>query len=149
MIGQIDSTVVSSINENGLTQHVNYSPCIPHDQVSAAHRSSTLLLLLLMPDSEPRAKGLVTGKLFEYMASGRPILCIGPENGDAARILRETGAGQTVSFGDKEKIKMMLKDLYQKYLDHNLTNNISAAVEQYSRKTMAGDYARLLGQVLI
>lgn len=149
MIGQIDSTVVSNIDENGLTQHVNYSPCIPHDQVSAAHRSSTLLLLLLMPDSEPRAKGLVTGKLFEYMASGRPILCIGPENGDAARILRETGAGQTVSFGDKEKIKMTLKDLYQKYLDHNLTNNTSTAVEQYSRKTMAGDYARLLGQALI
>ena len=149
MIGQIDSTVVSSIDENGLTQHVNYSPCIPHDQVSAAHLSSTLLLLLLMPDSEPRAKGLVTGKLFEYMASGRPILCIGPENGDAARILRETGAGQTVSFGDKEKIKMTLKDLYQKYLDHNLTNNTSTAVEQYSRKTMAGDYARLLGQALI
>lgn len=149
MIGQIDSTVVSSIDENGLTQHVNYSPCIPHDQVSAAHRSSTLLLLLLMPDSEPRAKGLVTGKLFEYMASGRPILCIGPENGDAARILRETGAGQTVSFGDKEKIKMTLKNLYQKYLDHNLTGNTSAAVEQFSRKTMAGDYARLLGQALI
>lgn len=149
MIGQIDSTVVSSIDENGLTQHVNYSPCIPHAQVSAAHRSSTLLLLLLMPDSEPRAKGLVTGKLFEYMASGRPILCIGPENGDAARILRETGAGQTVSFGDKEKIKMTLKNLYQKYLDHNLTNNTSTAVEQYSRKTMAGDYARLLGQALI
>ena len=144
MIGQIDSAVVSSIDENGLTQHVAYSPYMPHDQVSAMHRSSTLLLLLLMPDSEPRAKGLLTGKLFEYMASGRPILCIGPEDGDAARILRETGAGQTISFEDKEKMKEALKNLYQRYLNHTLPNNTNTAVEQFSRKNMSEKYAMLL-----
>lgn len=144
MIGQIDSAVVSSINENGLTQHVAYSPYMPHDQVSAVHRSSTLLLLLLMPDSVPRAKGLLTGKLFEYMASGRPILCIGPEDGDAARILRETGAGQTISFEDKEKMKEALKNLYQRYLNHTLPNNTNTAVEQFSRKNMSEKYAMLL-----
>ena len=146
MIGQIDSAVVSSINENGLTQHVAYSPYMPHDQVSEVHRSSTLLLLLLMPDSEPRAKGLLTGKLFEYMASGRPILCIGPEDGDAARILRETGAGQTISFEDKEKMKEALKNLYQRYFENDLPNNTNTTIEQYSRKNMAEKYAKLLNQ---
>lgn len=148
MIGQIDSTVVSSINENGLTQHVAYSPYMPHDQVSAVHRSSTLLLLLLMPDSEPRAKGLLTGKLFEYMASGRPILCIGPEDGDAARILRETGAGQTISFEDKEKIKEALKNLYQRYLENTLEGNTNPEVENYSRQVMTQQYAALLNQAI-
>ena len=148
MIGQIDSTVVNAIDLIGLTQHVTYSPCIPHDQVSAAHRSSTLLLLLLMPDSEPRAKGLVTGKLFEYMASGRPILCIGPEDGDAARILKETGAGQTVSFGDKNKTKEIIKNLYQRYLENDLEGNTNPKVESYSRQVMAQRYATLLDQAL-
>ena len=148
MIGQIDSAVVSSINENGLTQHVAYSPYMPHDQVSAVHRSSTLLLLLLMPDSEPRAKGLLTGKLFEYMASGRPILCIGPEDGDAARILRETGAGQTVSFEDKEKMKEALKNLYQRYLENTLEGNTNPKVENYSRQVMTQQYAALLNQAI-
>ena len=148
MIGQIDSTVVSSIDENGLTQHVAYSPYMPHDQVSAVHRSSTLLLLLLMPDSEPRAKGLLTGKLFEYMASGRPILCIGPEDGDAARILRETGAGQTVSFEDKEKMKEALKNLYQRYLENTLEGNTNPKVENYSRQVMTQQYAALLNQAI-
>lgn len=148
MIGQIDSAVVSSINENGLTQHVAYSPYMPHDQVSAVHRSSTLLLLLLMPDSEPRAKGLLTGKLFEYMASGRPILCIGPEDGDAARILRETGAGQTISFEDKEKIKEALKNLYQRYLENTLEGNTNPKVENYSRQVMTQQYAALLNQAI-
>ena len=144
MIGQIDSSVVQSISEQGLTDHVTYSPYIPHSEVSAVHHSSTLLLLLLMPDSEPRAKGLLTGKLFEYMVSGRPILCIGPEDGDAARILKETHSGITVSFGDKEKMKAALNELYQSYLENNLPSNASKEVEKYSRKAMAGEYARLL-----
>ena len=148
MIGQIDSTVVNTIDLIGLAQHVTYSPCIPHDQVSAAHRSSTLLLLLLMPDNEPRAKGLVTGKLFEYMASGRPILCIGPEDGDAARILKETGAGQTVSFGDKNKTKEIIKHLYQRYLENDLEGNTNPKVESYSRLVMAQRYAALLDQAI-
>ncbi|MBR3492255.1 MAG: glycosyl transferase family 1, partial [Bacteroidales bacterium] len=91
-----------------------------------------------------RAKGLLTGKLFEYMASGRPILCIGPEDGDAARILRETGAGQTISFEGKEKMKEALKNLYQRYLNHTLPNNTNTAVEQFSRKNMSEKYAMLL-----
>lgn len=148
MIGQIDSAVVSSIDENGLTQHVVYSPYMPHDQVSAVHRSSTLLLLLLMPDSEPRAKGLLTGKLFEYMASGRPILCIGPEDGDAARILRETSAGQTISFEDKVKMKEALKNLYQRYLENTLEGNTNPKVENYSRQVMTQQYAALLNQAI-
>jgi glycosyltransferase involved in cell wall biosynthesis len=121
---------------------------MPHDQVSAVHRSSTLLLLLLMPDSEPRAKGLLTGKLFEYMASGRPILCIGPEDGDAARILRETGAGQTISFEDKVKMKETLKNLYQRYLENTLEGNTNPKVENYSRQVMTQQYAALLNQAI-
>ena len=147
MIGQIDSSVVKAIEQHGLSQHVSYSPYIPHDQVSAVHRSSTLLLLLLMPDSEPRAKGLLTGKLFEYLASGRPILSIGPEDGDAARILKETGAGTTVSFGNKEKMKEAIKTLYNKYLEGDLANNTNPTVEQYSRRNLAGEIVKLLQQI--
>ena len=144
MIGQIDSSVAKSIGENGLNGSTTYLPYLPHEQVSAVHRSSTLLLLLLMPDSEPRAKGLLTGKLFEYLASGRPILCIGPEDGDAARVINEANAGTTIGFDDKDKMKDTLKSLYQKYLNHNLPNNPNADIERYSRRALAGEYASLL-----
>ncbi len=147
MIGQIDSSVARSIEGHGLGQYVTYSPYIPHDQVSAVHRSSTLLLLLLMPDSEPRAKGLLTGKLFEYLASGRPILCIGPEDGDAARILKETQAGATVRFEDRERMKGTIKGLYQKYLENNLPNNSNAEIERYSRRELTKQYAKILNQI--
>ena len=148
IIGQIDNSVSQSIEEQGLAQHVTYSPYIPHDQVSAVHRSSTLLLLLLMPDSEPRAKGLLTGKLFEYLASGRPILCIGPEDGDAARILKETQAGVTVRFEDRERMKETVKNLYQQHLDHTLSCHANNSIEQYSRKAQTKGYVKILNQLL-
>ena len=147
MIGQIDTSVKNAIEAQGLSPYTTYSPCIPHEEVSAVHRSSTLLLLLLMPGSEPRAKGLLTGKLFEYMASGRPILCIGPEDGDAAHILKETHAGQTVCFEDKKRMKEIVKDLYQKYLEDKLPSNESKELEKYSRRALAGEYGRLLDRI--
>ena len=147
IIGQIDNSVSQSIEEQGLSQHVTYSPYIPHDQVSAVHRSSTLLLLLLMPDSEPRAKGLLTGKLFEYLAAGRPILCIGPEDGDAARILKETQAGVTVRFEDRERMKETIKELYHKYLENGLPDNSNAEIERYSRRELTKQYAKILNQI--
>ena len=131
-----------------MSGHVSLSPYVPHDQVSAVHRSSTLLLLFLLPDSEPRAKGLLTGKIFEYMASGRPILCIGPEDGDAAHILKETHAGQIVNFEDKEKMKEVIKDLYQKYLENGLLSYENKEVEKYSRKALAGEYGKLLDKTI-
>ena len=146
LIGQIDNSVIRSIEEQGLSGYVALSPYVPHDQVSEVHRSSTLLLLFLMPDSEPRAKGLLTGKLFEYMASGRPILCIGPEDGDAAHILKETHAGQTVNFEDKKKMKEVIKDLYQKYLENGLPSHESKEVEKYSRRALTGEYAKILNK---
>ena len=144
MIGQIDSSVAKSIQENGLDNHVTFTPYIPHEQVVQVHRGSTLLLLLLMPDSEPRAKGLLTGKLFEYLASGRPILCIGPEDGDAANIINETHAGTTVNFENEEKMKETIKSLFHRYLENDLPDNSNVELERYSRRILTGQYAKLL-----
>lgn len=148
MIGQIDSSVVQSIRENGMDGHVTFTPYIPHEQVGQEHRKSTVLLLVLLPDTEIRAKGLLTGKMFEYLASGRPILCIGPKDGDAAEILNKTKAGITVGFEEKENMKKVIKDLYRKYLENGLPSNGSKEIDKYSRKAMTEEYAKLLGKTL-
>ena len=147
LIGQIDNTVMQHITQNGLKEHVNQRAYIPHDQVASALHESTLLLLTLMPETESDTHGLIPAKLFEYIVSGRPILCIGSKNGDAARIIKETNAGQTIGFEDKENMKEALKDLYQRHLEGLLTDNISSNIEQYSRKALTGKYAGLLDEV--
>ena len=78
------------------------------------------------------------------MASGRPILCIGPEDGDAAHILEETHTGQTVSFSNKEKIKLVLKGFYKEYLESGLPSNENKEIEKYSREALTEKYVNLL-----
>lgn len=146
LIGQIDQSVLRSINENDLQEHVEVISYLPHEQVLQAQQSSQVLLLLI--NNTPNSKGILTGKLFEYLASGRPILCIGPEDGDAARILAENKAGTTIGFEDKNKMKEVLECLFKKYLGKNLPNTHIEA-KRYSRKNLAGDYSELLNKTLL
>ena len=142
LVGQVDQSVVRSIADSNLQDNTEIIPYMPHDKVLQLQLTSQVLLLLV--NNTPNAKGILTGKLFEYLASGRPILCIGPEDGDAAKIISETHAGQSVSFGDKEKMKAVVQGLYQSYLENGLHSNGNKEIEQYSRKALAGEFASLL-----
>ena len=142
LVGQVDQSTVKDLTTLGLMSHTEIIPQVPHDQVLELQQSSQVLLLLV--NNAPNAKGILTGKLYEYLASGRPILCIGPEDGDAAQVIEETKAGVTVGFEDKEKAKVVIKDLYQKYLGHHLPNNVNIEIERYSRRALARDYGRLI-----
>ena len=146
LIGQVDQSAVQHLKTAGLMDNTELIPHIPHDEVQQAQQSSQVLLLLI--NNTPNAKGILTGKLFEYLSSGRPILCIGPEDGDAAHILDETYAGVTVNFENKEKMKGTIKNFYQKYLDGSLSSNISKEVGKYSRRAFAEDYGRLLDKTI-
>jgi glycosyltransferase involved in cell wall biosynthesis len=142
LIGQIDQSVVQNLKAVGLMENTEIVPHIPHDEVQQEQRSSQVLLLLI--NNTPNAKGILTGKLFEYLSSGRPILCIGPEDGDAARIMGEAKAGTTVDFEDKERMKEVLRILYQRYLTNELSSNSQTKVEQYSRRALAKKYANII-----
>ena len=146
LVGQIDQSVLENLYAVGLKENTEIVPYIPHEQIQQAQGASQVLLLLV--NNTPNAKGILTGKIFEYLASGRPILCIGPEDGDAARILSETKAGVTVSFEDKEKMKEVVKILYHKYLEKALPFNNSKEIEKYSRKAQAEEYAKLLEKTI-
>lgn len=145
LVGQVDRTVVENLNSCNLMDNVVLIPHVHHDDVKQIQESSQVLLLLV--NNAPNAKGILTGKLYEYLASGRPILAIGPEDGDAARLLDETKAGVMVEFEDKEKMKVAVKDLYDKYLDNRLLYIDNAEIEKYSRRALAGEYAKMLDTI--
>ena len=145
LIGQIDQSILQEIKVRGLDPYVQVVPYVPHEEVGAIQQSSQVLLLLV--NRTANAKGILTGKLFEYLASGRPILCIGPEDGDAAKILRETQSGITVDFEAKDHLKTVLLDLFSKYQEGRLGTETNRSVASYSRRTLAADYGRLLDQL--
>ena len=145
LIGQVDNSVIESIKRHNIEKYVEISTYIPHNQVIMEQQKSDVLLLFV--NNTPNAKGILTGKIFEYMASGRPILCIGPEEGDSARILNETKTGVTIDFNNKEKMKSILLDFLIKYKENQLVTKKSIAVEKYSRRNLAKEYVNLLNDI--
>lgn len=142
LIGQIDISVIESIKANDIEKYVDVMPYIPHSEVLEKQKESQVLLLFI--NDTPNAKSVLTGKLFEYMASGRPILSIGPSDGDTAAVLEETSCGINIDFNDKERMKEELLRLFNKYLDNDLPTSHNDSVKRYSRENLTEEYVKLL-----
>lgn len=146
LIGHIDGKVRSYIAEKNLESKVENVEYMQHAQVLEYQRKSDLLLLLV-PIAK-KAECILTGKLFEYLASGRPVLAIAPENGDVARVLKETACGFTVDFNDKEKMKSIIMDLYVKYQENQLVTNKNDVVGKFSRRNLTKEFSKILDNII-
>ncbi|MCF2876139.1 MULTISPECIES: glycosyltransferase family 4 protein [unclassified Tenacibaculum] len=144
LIGKIASEVESSL-KNYKFQNVTKISYVPHQEVQQYQRKSQVLLLAV--NKVPSAKGIITGKIFEYLQAKRPILAIGPEDGDLAEILNKTQSGTIVNFEAKEKIKQVVLSLYQKYKQNDLRIS-SLGIEKYHRKELTKQLSVILKQVV-
>jgi glycosyltransferase involved in cell wall biosynthesis len=72
-------------------------------------------LLLLIPDAGGRGRGILSGKVFEYLAAERPILAAVPPDGAAAQLVRDTGAGVVAPPDDVEALRAALLDLHARW----------------------------------
>ncbi len=145
LIGKVDYSVVEDIYYNGLKDNLIKIDYLPHREAVARQQSSQLLLLLI--NRTPNASGIITGKCFEYLASGRPVLGIGPVDGDAANLLQETGSGKMVGFEDVEALTKTVRDYYKLYKNKALTLD-AGSVAHYSRKSLTEQLANLLNQLI-
>lgn len=93
--GQDLRGVLDAADRNGVSDQVRVLGAVGHDDSLAQQQMADVLLLLLWND--PREAGVYTGKLFEYIGAGRPILAVGARDGVAARLIRERGLGIVAS----------------------------------------------------
>lgn len=144
LIGKVDYSVLSTIREMGLIDHLLKIDYLSHHDAIRKQQSSQVLLLLI--NNSANAKGILTGKFFEYLASGRPVLGVGPEDGDAADMLRDTGAGSMCDFLNVAATKKELEKYFRAYQQGKLQVN-AASVEQFSRKSLTGKLIKVLDQL--
>jgi glycosyltransferase involved in cell wall biosynthesis len=85
-VGPVDHGVLGSIERAGLTEKVERIGSVDHAR--AMREMQRARVLLLSVNDTANAKGVLTSKVFEYLAVGRPILAFGPKDGDVARVLR-------------------------------------------------------------
>ncbi len=142
-VGNVDSEVVASAQSAGLGERISTAGYVSHETAIQRMRESAVLLLVI-PDV-PAAAEIITGKIYEYMASRRPILAIGPPDGDAGRILEETRTGRMFAREDVEGIEGFLLDEVNRFQMEGLVPGTwSAAARKYERRNLTGQFADLL-----
>ena len=141
LVGKVDFSVLEDIQSYGLQEQLLKIDYLSHSEAIAKQNSSQVLMLLI--NQSGNAKGILTGKFFEYLAAKRPILAVGPTDGDAAVVLNETGAGVIVDFADEPETKTAILNYYNQYKKGTLSVQ-SESVERFSRRSLTGELAGLL-----
>jgi len=104
-IGHTPPDVAARLTEPPLDRIVRIEPYRPHRASIEALLESRLLLLAI--EDGPAARGILTGKLFEYIGSGVPILALVPE-GEASALIERTGCGRALRGSDEAGIRAAL-----------------------------------------
>lgn len=140
-VGDISGDVQTEITKNKLSEITEIKGYVSHQEAISFQKKSQVLLLLI--PNVPKSEGILTGKLFEYLTAKRPILALGPENGDLSMILKNTNAGVVIDHQNEEKISIEILRLYQQYKQGVLTVN-SKNLEQYHRKNLTAQLATII-----
>ena len=125
----------------GVAARCEFTGYLNHDK-AIEKAASCSILLLVIPKVEAN-KGILTGKIFEYLALKRPILAIGPVDGDAAQILNETGAGKMFDYSDVNGISLFLQEKMNEIQKGEQLSD-SSGINKYSRRALTGQLARIL-----
>ena len=144
LIGKVDFSVLEDIRNLNLMDNLLKIDYLTHSDAIAKQQSSQVLMLLI--NNSGHAKGILTGKFFEYMAAKRPILAVGPVDGDAATILTETEAGIMVDFNDEIATKEAILSYYNCYKTNTLQVN-NTSVHRFSRRSLTAELAKLISDL--
>ena len=144
LIGKVDASILQVIKEKNLEIYLEYLPYLAHELVIPELKRTQLLLLPI--DNFDGAKWVLTGKLFEYLAARRPILCIGPVDGDAAAVIAECNAGTTFDFADLTGLKKQLLCYFELYQENNLTVN-GSSIDIFSRRKLTEKLVSIFNEI--
>jgi len=144
LIGKADSAISDSIDEYDLGDTVKFVSFIPHQD--AIRKMQTASILLSVIPEVVNNKLIITGKIFEYMGSGRPIFLIGPTDCDAAVVVSDSHSGRIHDYQAKEAMKASLLSYYRQFISGEGIKS-SIGIELYSRKQLTGRLAALLNDL--
>jgi glycosyltransferase involved in cell wall biosynthesis len=141
LIGNISAEVMDTLKRFGLENYICNRGYVPHNTL-LEYQKKTQLLLLIEEDSK-ETEYIIPGKLFEYMASKRPIIAIGPEVSDIEKIINQTRSGTYFRYDEATPLRAQLAQHFEAYKTKRLFVD-SIGLDMYSRKTLTQQLAQKL-----
>lgn len=146
-VGNVHEEILVKLQKRMPGIIIEKRPYMPHSE-AVKMMSAVDVLLFIIPDAEDNEL-ILTGKLFEYLASGSEILAVGPVNGNAAEVLDKTGRGKMLGYEDEEGIRNELEGMFERHVNHTngTTYEPDEATLFYSRKTQTRRLSEVFSRV--
>ncbi|MBO5980651.1 MAG: glycosyltransferase family 4 protein [Bacteroidales bacterium] len=144
-VGKTDEAILESLRSEGLESYLTDLGYQPHAVAVEEQRKASLLILPLR--KEPEYKAVLPGKLFEYLASWRPVLGIGQPDGAMSMILNTTKTGVVLDWEDKASLDRFIELCWQNHLKGALTVE-DADISQFTRRNLTRRMAQLFDSIL-
>jgi glycosyltransferase involved in cell wall biosynthesis len=145
-IGNVDPSAQLRLEKLGLEEQCVYHGYQAHHVATKAMVEAGALLFIV-PNTEDNHL-ILTGKLFEYLGSGTPMLSIGPKDGNAAKIIAETGRGKSIDYKDYQEIKVRVKELYRAWKLGKRSSRLSLeSTAAYTRHGAAEKLSSLVEEI--
>jgi glycosyltransferase involved in cell wall biosynthesis len=142
IVGRVGESIQQRINSSSVASIFEIVEYVPHSQ-SLEYLLSTDVALLIIDDA-PANKGILTGKLFEYIGSGKPVLALAPE-GDASELLKSENVGTVISPTDVQAIQNYLTALLENAPEHKKAKD---AFLKYDRKNLTKNLAEIFNHLI-
>lgn len=140
-VGKIDDKIQNQLAVLSLNENIKNLGYLPHDLALKEMQTSDVLLITNFP--EEKSKGIIPGKLFEYLATRKQIISFGVKGSDVEKILSDTKAGQHFDYQEKNAIKAYILQVYQAWKEGKNTVS-SQNIEQFSRKNLTKQLVEIL-----
>lgn len=142
-VGRVGGPIQALLEEDDFTGMVNLVPYVAHRESIQYLLSSDVLLLII--DDAPVNRGILTGKLYEYLGARKPILALAPE-GNAADLIRDVKAGFVVAPKDVAAIKQTLKEIRERWKKQILETGLfeDEKINALDRRALTGRLAEIL-----
>lgn len=141
-MGVVSQDVMDSLYRFELGPYIKMRGYGSHAEAQRRQRQSQLLLLIEIDSEE--TKGILPGKLFEYLYAKRPILAVGPREWEAGSIISKTRAGKTFDYKSDSELADAIMQWYAAYKKNKLESR-SVDIETYSRRALTERLANLIG----
>lgn len=143
LLGTLDGAARREVSSSGLADRVNVLEQRSHSEAIAAMHAADALLLVA--NTTPGAEATVPGKLFEYLAVGRPVIAVAPRESSTADVLRQTGGGWLAAAGDPEAIACTLRRAFTE----RTTPFNAGALRAFDRRLLTAELAGVFDQVIV
>jgi hypothetical protein len=140
-LGVVSQDVMDSLHRFELEPYLKLKGYVSHAAALRKQRSSQALLLIEINSEQTR--GIIPGKLFEYMAARRPILAVGPENWEASELIQKTNTGKVFDYKAHSELKDVILEWFRAFKEGNLSVS-PLNIEAYSRRVLTEQLAKLL-----